>query len=186
MNCKSYATHFSSYNFSPLHQNLSIGSHFNFPIVQFHPCQNSSRGPAILVIPASVPSSVYKERWDNVSMRKWERISFPRGQGGRTPTQHQFNNYFQILSGWKYWLTGVTSIVLGLFGFLGNFFAIAVLWDEFLWSSCDETVHHFFKFLHIFALVVLLVLWRVSLSPVDRRCRQFYKISKISRRLQVS
>ena len=39
---------------------------------------------------------------------------------------------FQILSGWKYWLTGVTSIVLGLFGFLGNFFAIAVLWDEFL------------------------------------------------------
>ena len=39
---------------------------------------------------------------------------------------------FQILSSWKYWLTGVASIVLGLFGFLGNFFAIAVLWDAFL------------------------------------------------------
>ena len=137
----SYVCHFSSYNFSPLHQNLSIGSHFNFPIVQFHPCHARARPggrPYLLFRLQSLP--LYKERWDNVSMRKWERISFPNGQGeirGRTPTQHQFNNYFQILSGWKYWLTGVTSIVLGLFGFLGNFFAIAVLWDEFLWSSCD-------------------------------------------------
>ena len=94
--------------------------------------------PYLLFRLQSLPLS--KDRWDNVSMRKWERISFPHGQGeirGRTPIQHQLNNYFQILSGWKYWLTGVTSIVLGLFGFLGNFFAIAVLWDEFLWSSCD-------------------------------------------------
>ena len=44
MDCKSYVRHFSSNNFSPLHENLSIGSHFNFPIVQFHPCQNSTRG----------------------------------------------------------------------------------------------------------------------------------------------
>ena len=143
--------------------------------------------PYLLFRLQSLP--LFKERWDNVSMRKWERISFPHGHGeirGRTPTQHQFNNYFQILSGWKYWLTGVTSIVLGLFGFLGNFFAIAVLWDEFLWSSCDVTLHHFFKFLCIFGLAILPVLWRVSLSLADRRCRQFYKISKISRRRQVS
>ena len=45
---------------------------------------------------------------------------------------------FQILSSWKYWLTGVASIVLGLFGFLGNFLAIAVLWDAFLGVNCAK------------------------------------------------
>ena len=48
---------------------------------------------------------------------------------------------FQILSSWKFWLTGVASIVLGLFGFLGNFLAIAVLWDAFLGVNCAKQRH---------------------------------------------
>ena len=64
--------------------------------------------PYLLFRLQSLP--LFKERWDNVSMRKWERISFPHGQGeirGRTPTQHQFNNYFsdpvrvEVLADWR-------------------------------------------------------------------------------------